>query len=62
MNTIKAMQTANFCFLFFIFLKPSRGMSPSYVIFFSSTLFFVFFFNLIILWFFMYFLKSNFRT
>ena len=32
MNTIKAMQTPIF------FLKPSRGMSSSYVIFFSFTL------------------------
>ena len=32
MNTIKAMQTP------IIFLKPSRGMSSSYVIFFFFTL------------------------
>ena len=54
MNTIKAMQTPIF------FLKPSRGMSSSYVIFFSFTLLKKK--KKIILWFFMYFLKSNFHT
>ena len=48
MNTIKAMQTPIF------FLKPSRGMNSSYVIFFSFTLLKK---KKIILWFFMYFLK-----
>ena len=38
------------------FKKPSRGMSSSYVIFFSHILL-----KKIILWFFMYFLKINFR-
>ena len=51
-NTIKVVQTP-----IYIFFKSSRGLSFSYVIFFSSTLL-----KKIILWFFMYFLKSNFRT
>ena len=51
MNTIKVVQTPIF------FFKPSRGMRYSYAIFFSSILL-----KKIILWFFMYFLKSNFRT
>ena len=42
------------------FWKPSRGMSSSCVIFFSSTL--LIYIYIYILWFFMYFLKSNFRT
>ena len=52
MNTIKVVQTPIF------FFKPSRGMSSSSIIFFSSTLLK----NNFILWFFMYFLKSGFRT
>ena len=54
MNTIKAVQTQ-----IYIFLKPSKGISTSFVIFFSFTLlkFFFLFYR-----FFMYFLKSNFRT
>ena len=54
MNTIKAMQTL-FSF------KLSRGMSSSYVIFFSSTLLIFVNIYIYILWFFMYILKSNFR-
>ena len=56
MNTIKAVQTPIYIYIYI--LKPSRGINYPFVIFFSSTLLKFYF----ILWFFMYFLKSNWRT